>query len=59
MSYIGCDVLAPEPERWGGARLRVATAEELQLCADNLDLWVAQAIDARTEAEKELLPRQP
>ena len=51
MSYIGCDVLGPEPERWGQRARPVATAEELQRCVDNLELWVDQAIDARTLAQ--------
>jgi hypothetical protein len=53
---IGCDVLEPEDEpSWGRRRRRVATAEEIQRCVDNLELWVDQAHDERVRAEAERL----
>lgn len=50
---IGCDVLEPDPEP--RPQRRGTTVEEIQRCLDNLELWVAQAKDARVRAEAERL----
>lgn len=45
---IGCDVLEPDPSY--RPKRNPATAEDVQLCIENLQSWYMEAIDRKIEA---------